>query len=228
MKTPNCAQQLAAAQAVYFALQDKSRKKPRRKLGPYEHKGVAYYDRERMRKPLPPIVHPREFDGYRAPPTWTKIPASWGAWETVPAGYFHQSGASARQSIDDLDDPPIAQTADYILERCHVDTVCERRKWQGGAWITDRQPVTYRWELTFADGAQFRFVSRAIAESALSELLKIRKAKHRRPKFTKPSPENEAVFFTNRNMQKLAPDALPVSQPSDAVCIDTQAQRGAA
>jgi hypothetical protein len=52
--------------------------------------------------------------------------------------------------------------------------------------------------LTFADGETFRFVSRAIAEAALSELLKIRKAKHPRPKFGKRSSENDSVIFTDR------------------------------
>jgi hypothetical protein len=217
MKTPNHAQHLAAAQAAYWAMQDRNRKKPGRKLGPYEHKGVAYYDRERMRKPLPQIVHPREFDGYSAAPTWTEIPASWGAWETVPAGYFHQAGPCGSQPIDGLDDPPIAQTADYTLERCHVETVCQRWEWQRGERISVRQPVMYRWELTFADGAAFRFTSRAIAEAALSELLKIRKAKHPRPRLVKHSSDTACVFFTDRKLQKLAVDASSAAQSADVV-----------
>lgn len=181
MKMPTRVQQLAAAQAAYFALQDRSRKSPRRKLGPYEHKGVAYYDRERMRQPLPLIVHPRDFTGWSTPlPSW--VDPSW----TAPD--------KAAQPATTLDDPPIAETTDYTLDRCHVVTSCNGNR------------VVYPWELTFADGSRFRFVSLAIAEAALSELLKIRKAKHPCPRYAKPSPENVAVFFTDRKLQKLPAD----------------------
>ena len=181
MKMPTRAQQLASAQAAYFALQDRSRKKPRRKLGLYEHKGVAYYDRKRIRQPLPLIVHPCDFTGWSTPlPSW--IDPSW----TAP-----DEGA---QPVTTLDDPPIAETADYTLYRCHVVTGCNGRR------------VFYPWELTFADGSRFRFVSRAIAEAALSELLKIRKAKHPHQRFGKHSPESECVFFTDRKLRKLIAD----------------------
>lgn len=42
-----------------------------------KHKGVAYYDKQRASRPLPTIIHPREFDGYDQPPSWLKLPASW-------------------------------------------------------------------------------------------------------------------------------------------------------
>jgi hypothetical protein len=196
-------------------------KKVRRKEAWHEHKGVAYYDRDRMRKPLLPIAHPASFEGWSTPLSpW--IDRNWQSpdYSSVP-----RADASP---ADDLDDLPIAQSADYRLERCHVETVCERGECGHGKWVTVRRPVTYRWELTFADGAQFRFVSRAMAESALSELLKIRKAKHPQPRFAKPSPENEAVFFTDRKLQRLAPDGLPLDQPLDANSIDPQVHRGAA
>jgi hypothetical protein len=199
--------------------------KVRRKLTKFEHRGVAYYDRERMRQPLGPIVHSREFDGYSAAPSWAQIPNGWGEWDSVPAGYVHQGGVNGNSPADSLDDPPIAQTADYTLERCHVETVCSYRN---PAWHRPGQPefinrhVLYRWELIFSDGATFRFVSRAIAEAALSELLKIRKAKHPRPKFAKHSPENDGVFFTDRRLQKLAADAPSANDPISTL-IDSAA-----
>jgi hypothetical protein len=185
----------------------------RRKLGPHDHRGVEYYDRERMKRPLPPIVHPSGFDGYSAPPSWAGIPESWGEWKhPLPANYFHQSSGETNQPVDDLDAPPIAQTTDYTLERCHVETVCRCRNPE---WYRPGQPefifrrAFYRWELTFADGAMFRFNSRAIAEAAIAVLLRIRKAKHPRPKYGKHSPENDCVFFANRRLQTLPADAVP-------------------
>ncbi|MCI0351202.1 MAG: hypothetical protein L0Z53_17400 [Acidobacteriales bacterium] len=205
MKTPNYAQRLAVAQATYWSQRD--RKKPRRKLGPFEHKGISHYDRERMRQPLAPIVHPRDFQGWSTPlPSW--IAADWNAPDE-----------STVQRVDDLDDPPIAQTADYTLDRCHVETVYERGEWRQGEWVTWCQPVSYRWELTFSDGAVFRFVSREIAEEALSELLKIRKAKHPRPRYGKHSPENELVFLTGRKLRKLPDDIATEVQTT----VDTAA-----
>jgi hypothetical protein len=199
-------------------------RKVRRKLAWNEHRGVAYYDRERMKRPLSPIVHPGSFDGYSAPPSWAEIPKSWGKWETMPAGYFHNGNSAADgATLDDLDAPPIAQTADYTLERCHVETVCRRGEWQNGEWATIRQPTMYLWELTFVDGATFRFVSRAVAEAALSELLKIRKAKHPRPKYGKHSTENNCVFFSDRRLRKLSADTPPAELPASIVPIETAA-----
>lgn len=180
MRTQTHAQRLAAAQATYWALRD--RKKPRRKLAWHEHKGVAYYDRERMRQSLLRIIHPCDFDGWSTPlPSW--IAADWAAPE------------ESCQRVSSLDDSPLAQTADYTLDRCHVETVCKGEQ------------VLYRWELTFADGSRFRFVSRAIAEAALSELIRIRKATHPRPKFAKHSSEKQGVFFTDRRLRTLQADA---------------------
>ena len=199
-------------------------RKVRRKLAWNEHRGVAYYDRERIKRPLSPIVHPDSFDGYSAPPSWAEIPDSWGKWETMPAGYFHNGNSAADgATLDDLDAPPIAQTADYTLERCHVETVCEYKVWRNGAIVTDRRRAMYRWELSFADGATFRFVSRAIAEAALSELLKIRKAKHPRPKYGKHSVENNCVFFSDRKLCKLPADAPPAELPASIAQIETAA-----
>ena len=42
-------------------------RKVRRKLAWNEHRGVAYYDRERMKRTLAPIVHPRDFEGWSTP-----------------------------------------------------------------------------------------------------------------------------------------------------------------
>jgi len=194
-------------------------RKVRRKLGAYEHRGVAHYDRERMRQPLLPIIHPpSSFDGYSAPPSWAVVPDSWDEWDSLPAGYFHQGGADGSPPGDHLDDPPIAQTADYTLERCHVETVLVKSNQFAG---TVRQHVTYRWELTFADGTRFQFTSRAIAEAALSELLKIRKATHPRPRFAKHSSETECVFFTDRKLQKLAADTP--ERPAAAIPVETAA-----
>jgi hypothetical protein len=127
------------------------------------------------------------------------------------------------RSVDDLDDPPIAETNEYTLERCHVETVCAYRVWNHAAqscgW--ERRKAVYRWELRFPD-AVFQFVSRAIAEAALSELLKIRKAKHPRPRFAKHSSENAAVFFTGRKLQALPEDSVP-EEPGDIVSIETAA-----
>jgi hypothetical protein len=199
-------------------------KKVRRKLAWHEHKGVAFYDRERMRQPLQPIVHPGSFDGYSAPPSWAEIPGSWGEWATVPAGYFHNGDSVADgATLDALDDPPTTQTADYTLERCHVDTTYQRREWRNGEWTTIRQPAMYRWELTFTDGAVFRFVSRSIAEEALSELLKIRKAKHARPKYVKHLAENNCVFFNDRKLRTLPADTLPAELPISNVLTETAA-----
>jgi hypothetical protein len=63
------------------------------------------------------------------------------------------------------------------------------------------------WHQTFADGSQFRFVPRAIAEAAMSELLKIRKAKHPQPRFARHSSEKQGVFFTDRRLRTLPADA---------------------
>jgi hypothetical protein len=201
-------------------------RKVRRKLTPHEHKGVPYYDRERMRQPLSPIVHSREFDGYPAAPTWAAIPQCWGEWEATPAGYFHQNGSDGNQPADDLDDPPIAQTDDYTLERCHVVTVCSYRnpeRHRPGRPEFIQRPALYRWELTFADGAVFRFVSRAIAEAALSELVKIRKAKHPRPKYGKHSSETACVFFTNRKLHTLAENIRSALSAEVALEVDNAA-----
>ena len=207
-------------------------KKVRRKAAWHEHKGVALYDRERMRQTLAPIVHSRGFDGYSAAPSWASVPGEWGGWDTLPAGYFHQCGADSCQPceqvasarspqaaclpVDSLDDPPIAQTDDYTLERCHVETVCSYRNpvsHRPGQPEFIRRSALYRWELSFADGATFRFVSRAIAEAALSQLLKIRSAKHPRPKFGKQSLANDCVLFTDRRLAKLQADmqGLPIN-----------------
>ena len=194
-------------------------KKVRRKLTQFEHRGLAYYDRERMRKPLAPLVHPPcGFDAYSAPPTWAEIPDSWGDWQSVPSGYFHNGNQSADGApFDDLDSPPIAQTADYTLERCHVETLCAYYRagwWRVGEPDWSYRHAMYRWELTFADGVVFQFASRAIAEAALAALLKIRKAKHTRPKYAKHSPDNDCVFFTDRKRAKLPADYVPVESPA--------------
>ena len=199
-----------------------SARKARRKLAWSEHKGLAFYDRERMRQPLQPIMHPNSFDGYAAPPSWAAIPKSWGEWKTTLAGDFHQSAAGSGQPVDDLDDPPIAQTAEYTLERCHVETVCAYRDVTRPGVRWERPKVFYRWELRFTD-AVFRFVSRAIAEAALSELLKIRKAKHPRPRFAKHSSENAAVFFTDRKLRMLSDDSGVAESPTVLVPIETAA-----
>ena len=189
----------------------------RRQSAWHEHKGVAHYDRERMRQPLEPIAHAREFDGYTAPPSWASVPGEWGAWDTLPTGHFHRGGIDSGLPVDSLDDPPIAQTDDYTLERCHVETVCSYRN---PLWHRPGQPefirrrALYRWELSFSDWATFRFVSREIAEAALSQLLKIRSAKHPRPIFGKQSAANECVHFTDRRLVKLQPDmpqGLPIN-----------------
>jgi hypothetical protein len=175
---------------------------------PLRHRGVAYYDRERMRKPLSPI-----FGELRS------------ASPEIVAWLIRQE--VIRQNppapVDDFDDPPIAQTADYILERCHVETVCGRREWRNAEWITIRQRVTYRWELTFADGATFRFVSRAIAEAALSQLLRIRRAKYPRPRCAKRSPVNECLFLTGRKLATLPADEVPTQSLDDSKRFDTAA-----
>ena len=194
-------------------------KKTRRKLTQYDHRGVAHYDRERMREPLAPIVHPREFDGYTDPPSWANIPDDWGQRDTLPAGYFHQCGIEGPAAVDALDDPPIAETAEYTLERCHVETArnCPNPLWRrAGEPEFIRRRALYRWELTFTDGATFRFVSRAIAESALSQLLKIRKTKHPRPRYAKHTPENACIFFTGRRLAKLQTETYVECAP--AVC----------
>jgi hypothetical protein len=69
----------------------------------------------------------------------------------------------------------------------------------------------------------FRFVSRAIAEAALSELLKIRKAKHPRPRFTKRSSENAVVFFTGRKLSGLPEDSGAAEPPAAIVPVETAA-----
>lgn len=198
-------------------------RKVRRKTAWHEHRGVDYYDRQRMNQPLAPIVQPRDFSGYTAPPSWITLPDSWGEWEPVPAGHFHNGGLDGGQPVDRLDDPPIAQTSEYTLERCHVETVCHRVESRCGERKTIRQHVMYRWELRFADGAVFRFVSRAIAEAALSELLKIRKAKHPRPRYGKPSSETAYVFFTDRKLRTLPSDSMSVEQPAETKPLETAA-----
>jgi hypothetical protein len=175
---------------------------------PLRHRGVVYYDRERMRRPLSPIV------GELRPASPETV-----AW-IIRQEVIRQNPPAP---IDDLDDPPIAQTEDYMLERCHVETVCYRCEWRGSERITIRQPVTYRWELAFLDGATFQFASRAIAEAALVELLKIRKAKHPRPKYGKHSAENHFVFFSDRKLQKLPTDSTPAEQPTRIVPVETAA-----
>jgi hypothetical protein len=190
--------------------------KVRRKLAWHEHKGVAYYDRERMRQPLTPIVHPRDFEGWSMPlPSW--IDSSWDA--SVEPG----TPCSDTANVNEPGDPPIAQSRDYTLERCHVKTISQCQELCHGKWLTKRRPVLYRWELTFTDGATFRFVSRAIAELALSELLRIRRVKHPRHKFGKHSAENESVFFTNRKLRKLPADASPEELTAIATPVETAA-----
>ena len=185
--------------------------KRHRKLAWHEHKGVAYYDRERMRRPLAPHAHLRDFQGWFTPlPSW--IDANWNA----PDESVNPMPA------DDSDALAIVETAEFRLERCHLETVCERHERQRGEWIKVRRPVTYRWQLTFADGAVFRFVSRAIAEAALPQLLKIRKAKHPRPRYAKPSPETDCLFFTERKLAALPADT-PDKAPADAVLSETAA-----
>ena len=171
-------------------------RKAKRKRAWHEHKGVAHYDKERMRQPLPQVVHSREFAGYASPPSWITLPESWGEWDIkTPADYFNNGYASQEQPAIAAEG---AQTADYVLESCHVETVCTSRDCQG---TRTKRTVVYRWQLTFSDGALFRFVSRAIALAALAELQKIRKGKHPRPKYGAHSPD--APFFTGRKLAKL-------------------------
>jgi hypothetical protein len=175
---------------------------------PLRHRGLAYYDRERRRKPLSPIV------GELRPASPEIV-----AW-LIRQEVIRQNPPTP---VESLDDPPIAQNEDYTLERCHVETVCHRREWRGNERITICQPVAYHWELTFAGGATFRFVSRAIAEAALSELLRIHKTKHPRPKYGKHSPDNDCVFFGDRKLRKLPDDTLPAELPTCINPIETAA-----
>lgn len=171
-------------------------RKAKRKRAWHEHRGVAHYDKERMRQPLGPMTHSREFEGYASPPSWIALPETWGAWDKeTPANYFH--GGPVNQVPQSSSDEG-AQTTDYVLESCYVETVCTSHDSQGQPI---QRTVVYRWRLTFSDGATFRFFSRAVALAALAELQKIRKAKHPRLKFGQHS--SVAPFFTDRKLAKL-------------------------
>ena len=146
------------------------------------HKGLAFYDRERMKRALLPIVHGRDFTGYAAPPSFVQLPASWGEWETVPAGYFHNG--------------PIAP-AQIAVESAERTTVEYTLRNVGGE---------YPWSVCFADSAEFTFRSLAIAESAIVELLKIRKAAHPKPS-TRSKRAPSCVFFNAKRQRDLPVDA---------------------
>jgi hypothetical protein len=146
------------------------------------HKGVAHYDRERLKQPLQPIVHALSFEAYEAPPAFVTIPESWGPWEPVPAGYFHGGGRFPKPATADGAE---RETADYTLRREPGD-------------------VAFPWRVEFADAA-FSFRTLAIAETAIPELLKIRKASHPKPTtLSKRAPS--CVFFTAKRQRELPED----------------------
>jgi len=145
------------------------------------HKGVAHYDRERMKRVLQPIVLPGNGNWSEPPTSW---PVSW-EWpaDGLPAGYFHNGPigppALAAESAE-------RQTADYTLRHT------------GGE---------LPWSVTF-DNAQFQFRTLAIAEAAIPELLKIRKASHPKPTtLSKRAPS--CVFFTAKRQRELPEDNAP-------------------
>jgi hypothetical protein len=151
------------------------------------HKGVAHYDRERMRGKLQAIIHGAEFDGYHCPPAFITLPESWGPWEVVGAGHFHNAPM--------LVQPELAGgarvTADYTLRNSGRDS--------------------FPWLLEFSDGARFEFRTLAIAEVAITELLKRRKKKH--PKLDALSKRTASqIFFTAKRQRELPEDAYANQQ----------------
>lgn len=115
----------------------------------HQHRGVAFYDRERQRKPLGPAgvtdPHTQEFR-----PFTYKGESPWAEWE---AAYKPSPPAEITYLAGD----------DWQLERVEGSS-------EGFVWL-----------LTFPD-AEFRFASFELADAARAELIKIRKARHPRPK----------------------------------------------
>jgi len=142
------------------------------------HKGVAHYDRERMRLVLRPITLPHDAN-------WSEPPTSWPAgWEWpeggLPPGYFHNGPIAPREIVTQTAE---RETADYTLRNVGEDLP---------------------WRVEFADAA-FSFRTLAIAETAIPELLKIRKASHPKPTtLSKRAPS--CVFFTAKRQRELPED----------------------
>jgi hypothetical protein len=152
-----------------------------------KHKGVAQYDRERMRQKLQPIVHGLEFEAYAAPPSFVTLPESWGPWEPVPANYFHSGPMTPEPARAGGAE---RETADYTLRNVGGD---------------------YPWQVLFAD-AVFHFRTLAMAEMGIVELLKRRKAKHPNPESLSKRTASQ-VFFTTQRQRQLPDDVYTDHQP---------------
>jgi hypothetical protein len=162
--------------------------KEKRAPRPEEHRGIEFFDRERMRQPLQPIVQPLSFEEYAAPPSFVTLPESWGPWEPMPAGYFHNGPIAPKAAIVDGAE---RETTDYVLRRAPED-------------------VAFPWRVAFAN-AVFQFRTLAIAEAAIVELLKIRKAKHPKPDtLSKRTPS--CVFFTANRRRGLPEDKTAIEE----------------
>lgn len=195
MKNHTYAQQLAVAQASYFRLREQSRK--RGKLGPNDHKGVAFYDKERMKKPLPEIVQPGDLDmigrlrddrpEYKAPPSWVKLPKSWGKWKPVPSNHF-----CAEQYSEEKHSRK-ASAEDYTLEPCEHKYAARRYDHYRPEYVMVTS--TAKVQLTFSNGDTFYFASQELAALALPELLKIRKG-------SKDAKGNSKYFITPQKLRK--------------------------
>ncbi len=176
----------------------------KRKLDPNRHRGVAFYDRERMRKPLPPMYEPAgpgtdrpntPIVTYDAPPSWVTLPESWGEWSDfkdddgepigIPTGYFH---LPAWPDPDEVKSDETQSTDDYVLKPCSVAS--RKSKF-----------IKYAYHLLFANGDEFHFVNKPIAMAARDELLKIRKRYSKPPKYGGHSPDKP--FFTKLKLSKL-------------------------
>lgn len=92
------------------------------------------------------------------------------------------------------------ETNDYTLRPCFIKTETEYRVFQGHKWIRETRNAICKWELLFADGALFRFNNRQLADAALMELLKIRRARPHKPKCELRPADPHLVFFTPRRM----------------------------
>lgn len=95
--------------------------------------------------------------------------------------------------------PCCEETSDYTLRPCFVKTETKYLKVAGmRRWETRK--ATCKWELRFSDGSLFRFNNRQLADIALIELLKIRRARPHTPKCELPPADPHLVFFTPRRM----------------------------
>lgn len=146
------------------------------KNSPHRHRGLAYYDKQRIEAKLPSIIG-------------TLCPLS----------------PETQKWLEDYEPKPAAtsgceETGDYTLRPCFVKTETKYRKWTGGRWLWETRNATCKWELRFPDGSVFRFNNRQLADAALTELLKIRRARPHRPKFELPPANPHLVFFTYRRM----------------------------